>query len=391
MNPRSAARRSAAILLALLVALPLSAQSPAPSGTDSPAPPPPPSQPTNLARGFNGATTLIWDRLTNSFIPMPALSAVVDDDVASGWTPPTGQTRLLIVLTHQADLASLSLYAPGAAGTYAVSTAPSAEAVGRNELTPLAAQLDIATATTTNLVGNDVRYVMIELNLARTAPLRGVQIIGSPRADSAGVTAVVAPGSNDAASENKDRGELAEVNFALKAIGAESQHSDAMIDGDTATSAPLVPEPSGRASALIRLANSVEVDRVALAVGRAVGQVAIYANDGTDDARLISTIRLDGTIETISVETPGIRATFVRIEWTPADGSSSLDLQEVGVFAQARVARSEPLAGGAIVVEVMPVFGVSPPLPPPSVNVRRDADVVVVPPTTTPPPRPVSL
>lgn len=354
-----------------------------------------PKDPINLARGFSGAGAFIWDERSRTFVPNTALAAVIDDDVASGWVPPTGKTTLLVQLSQDADLSTVTIYAPGAAGRYSLSVAENAEALANGQTSAVGRNLDLSLVNNTRLDGASAKYLLIELDVTKTAPLRGVQVIGMPHAAPTSTTSVVAPKAGADDSETKQQGEVAEVNFALKAIGGSTpvnpDAANALIDGDTATASNLAPRTK---DTLIRLASAVEIDRVALAVGKAVGEVAIFANDGEGhDIRDIGVVKLDGKTETVSLDTPGIRAEFVRLEWTPKEGNADLVVKEVGVFAQARVSRAEPPPGSnAVVVQIMPMFNVgTPSLPSPTSVARSLPTTTPAPPVQLPQPRPVSL
>lgn len=352
-------------------------------------------EPMNLARGFSGAGAFMWDERTRSYVPNTGLAAVIDDDVASGWTPPTGKTTLLIQLSQDADLSGVSLYAPGATGRYSISLAENADALAGGQLTASARNLDLSQVNNTRLDRVSAKYLVIELEVTKAAPLRGVQVIGLPHAAPTSATSVVAPKAGAEENESKEQGEVAEVNFALKAVGGTTpinpEAANALIDGDTATASALPPNTR---DTIIRLASAVEVDRIALAVGKAVGQVAIFVSDGEGhDIRDVGVVKLDGKAEAVSLDTPGIRAEFVRLQWTPSEGNGDLVVKEVGVFAQARIARTEPPPGSAtVVVSVMPVFSSgTPSLPSPASVARALPAAPPAPPVQLPTPRAVSL
>lgn len=393
MNPVLRSASLAATFALLVVTRSLAQES---TATSTPTPPPaPPKEPMNLARGFSGAGAFILDQRTRSFIANTGLAAVIDDDVASGWTPPTGKTTLLIQLSQEADVSGVRLYAPGAVGNYSLSVAESADAVANGQTTPIAQGIDLSQVNSTRIATTSAKYLVIEMEVAKSAPLRSVQAIGIPHESPTSSTAVVAPKAGADENESNERGEVAEVNFALKAVGGSTpvnpEEANALIDGDTATSSPL---PANTKNTLIRLASAVEIDRIAIAVGKAVGQIALFANDGEgNDIRDIGVMKLDGKAEAVTIDTPGIRAEFVRLQWTPEAGSADLIVKEVGVFAQARVTRSEPPPGSStIVVQVMPVFNSSTPsLPSPATIARATPTAPSPPPAVPPDPRPVSF
>lgn len=330
-----------------------------------------PSTPTNMARGFSGAGAYLWDERARAFVAMPALASVIDDDVTSGWTPAKGKTKLLIQLQQDADISAFTLFAPGAEGSYTIEVAEDQAALANGDTRKLASGVDLGTANRVGLPSTNAKFLIIELDVVTPAPVRGVQVLGLPLAGSNANIAVVAPKSDDDKG-NKDKGEVVEVNFALSAVGGattvKTEESSKLIDGDTATASRL---PAAAKDAVIQLASSVAIDRIALAVGRAEGQVTVFVNDGKgNDLREIGVVRMDGKSDTLSIETPGIRAEFVRLEWQPSSGSGDLVVKEVGIFAQARVTRSEPPPNTSIAtlpVFVMPAAAPPPaPLPPPA-------------------------
>lgn len=331
----------------------------------------------NVARGFSGAGAFIWDERTGHFVALPALGAVIDDDVTSGWTPASGKTRLLIQLQQPAEIAEFSLYAPGAEGAYSVQIAEDADALASGRITRVAANAELGSLNKTPLPAAKARYVLVDLDVVKTAPLRGMQVMGAPQAGTTANVAVVSPKAGGDDKGNKGQGETAEVNFALKAAGAATLANPAednkLIDGDTATTTRL---PANKKDAIIRLASSVEIDRIALAVGRAEGTITIFVTDAEGhDLRELGRTTLDGRQEAISLDTAGVRAEFVRIEWTPAAGAGDLVVKEVGIFAQAVVTRSEPPPNVAAV----------------TLPIQVSAPAAVAPPATTPPPEPVPV
>ncbi len=343
-----------------------------------------PSQnPSNMARGFSGAGAFIWDDKTQSFVAQPALAAVIDDDVTSGWTPPSGKTRMLIQLQQDADISSFTLFAPGAEGTYSLQLADSLDALTSGQTKPLASGVELGSQNKTTIPNSTAKYLVVEMDVAKAAPIRGVQVLGLPRAGSSANIAVVSPKADGDDKGNKDSGEVVEVNFALRDAGGATplnpDDANRLIDGDTATTSAL---PAGKKDAVIRLASSVEIDRVALAVGKAEGKVSIFVTDGNgNDVRELGTVNLDGRSEAISVPTSGIRAEFVRIEWTPTAGSGDLVIKEVGIFAQARVTRTEPPPNTTIAT--LPMQVTLPPLAPPAPPTPPPAPVEVVRATST--------
>jgi hypothetical protein len=332
--------------------------------------------PTNMARGFSGAGAYLWDDRARAFVALPALASVIDDDVTSGWTPAKGKTKLLIQLQQDADVSAFTLFAPGAEGSYSIEIAEDQNALASGETKKLASGVDLGTANRVAMPATNAKFLIIEMDVVTPAPVRGVQVLGLPLAGSKATIAVVAPKSDDDKG-NKDKGEVVEVNFALTAVGGattvQTEESNKLIDGDTATASKL---PAGSKDAVIRLASSVAIDRIALAVGRAEGSVTVFVNDGKgNDLREIGVVKMDGKSDTLSIETPGIRAEFVRLEWQPSSGSSDLVIKEVGVFAQARVTRSEPPPNAS--VATLPVF-VMPPAAPPPVALPPPEPVAVV-------------
>jgi hypothetical protein len=340
--------------------------------------PVPNQNPTNMARGFSGAGAFIWDEKTQSFVAQPALAAVIDDDVTSGWTPPSGKTRMLIQLQQDSDISSFTLFAPGSEGTYSLQVADSLEALTSGQTKPLASGVNMGAQNKTTIPSSAAKYLIVEMDVVKAAPIRGVQVLGLPRAGSTANIAVVSPKADGDDKGNKDSGEVVEVNFALRDAGGATplnpDDANRLIDGDTATTSSL---PAGKKDAVIRLASSVEIDRVALAVGKAEGKVSIFVTDGNgNDVRELGTVTLDGRSEAISLPTSGIRAEFVRIEWTPSAGSSDLVIKEVGIFAQARVTRTEPPPNTTIAT--LPMQVTLPSLPPPAPPTPPPAPVEVV-------------
>ncbi len=354
---RAATRRL--ILLAslswILISL-ASAQDPAP--LSAPAP-----QIDNFARGFSGASILVQDRRSGNYVPDISLNSVIDDDVASGWTPPTGRSRLLITLTQAANLEAITLYAPDAVGTYSVSTAVSLDDIANDRTAPITRNIDLREGERTPLLADSSSYLAIELNVTQSAPLRGLKVGGKPVGDPT-TTTVVSPANTAESEETAQQGEVAEVNFALKALGGAvageqvDEFVEALIDGDTGTASEMVSAERASVSTTIHLASAVDIDRVTLAVGFATGTLSIFTSDESGAAgRLLASTTLDGTREAFSFETDGVRAEFVQLVWEPQNPGDPLQVKEVGVFALARVERTVPPGGsGPVVVTVVPTF-----------------------------------
>lgn len=353
--------------------------------------------PSNLSRLLAGSRIQVVDATTGLTISPPGLVSTIDDDVASGWTPPVGKTVVLLTLPQEADISGFTLFAPGAAGSYKVEVLdqPGAES-GRqlfsNDIT------NPKSSTQTPAVG---RYLRIELDLTATAPIRSIDTIGKPKPGTDNMVSVISPVSGEQNSGSDGEGQLVEVNFAADALGAKvaegaNEGLSAMIDGDSATSGTIVINASNEERPLIELAAAVEVSRVSLSFAEAEGQVTFIATDSENpNGRVLGQATLDGTGKTLTLDVGGISAQNISIKWEPSNGSS-LVVGEVGVFAMARVRRervnddtnsrfvvlpanspaSAPAAPSAPVAPVAPVT------PPPRPEIQ--------PPIILPPPEPVS-
>lgn len=322
---------------------------------------PPGSLEHNFARGFSGARALVQAGPGGEFIPNAMLNSIIDDDVASGWTPPVGKTRVLIKLSQLADLKSLTLYAPDSKGSYSVYIANTQEEVDDEDLRLVSEGVDLNSGEQTALPDSPAMYVVLEFNVLESAPIRNIQMSGVPSTGAIATTTVVSPAGSDPDSVSEE-GEVAEVNFALKALGGElteserTKNTDSLIDGDTSTSTSLGPDENGKIGTTVKLASAVDVDRITLALGKAKGQVTVYssAEDGTT-GRVLFTSSIDGSSETLSFDIEGIRAEFIHLDWQPDEPGTPLVVKEVGIFALARVQQVAvpPGQSGQIVLNSM--------------------------------------
>ncbi len=307
-------------------------------------------KPVNLTRLLGGAKIQMIDPDNGSVIPRAGISAAIDDDVSSGWTPPVGKTLLLISLPQEADLNSFSLFAPGAEGSFGVhmlSSPDEALQAAASGKPAFSGNFGDASAPAGSPATG--RYMLIELDLTATAPLRSFDSIGVPKPGPGSVVSVVSPVSGEQNAGSSKDGEIMEVNFAAESLGGKiADDADpalkAVIDGDNATKGSVVIAANKPEQGLIQLAAAVEVKHVSLSFEEAKGKVTFVATDDEHpNGRVIGEAQLDGTSKTLTIDVPGITAQGVSILWEPTDGSP-LVVGEIGVFALARV-RREPLPG----------------------------------------------
>jgi hypothetical protein len=362
-------------------------------------PTPPVTQEHNFARGFSGARALVQEGPRGGYIPNATLNSIIDDDVASGWTPPVGKTRVLLQLSQLADLKSLTLYAPGAEGSYSVYIANTLEEVEDEDLKLVSEDVDLESGEQTKLPNTPALYVVLEFNVVGSAPIRNIMMSGVPSTGAIATTTVVSPASGSDSESVDQEGEVVEVNFALKSLGGEltksesALASDNLIDGDTSTATTLGPDENGKIGTTVRLASAVDVDRITLAIGDATGQITVYssAEDGTT-GRALFTAQVDGSTGTLSFDVGGIPAEFIRLDWQPDEPGTPLVVKEVGIFALARVQQVAVAPGqsGKIVLNSMTSSS-----PPTTVQIPLDSGAALGSspqlPTSTPiEPRPVS-
>ena len=310
---------------------------------------------------------------------------------------------MLVRLSQLADLKALTLFAPEATGTYSVYAANSVEEVESDEMTLLAENIDLQSETQTSLAREASLFVVLELDVFVSAPVRNLQITGTPNSGGVAMTTVVSPASGSDSESTSAKGDVAEVNFALKSLGGElsendkGKFTDALLDGDTSTSTLLSPDSEGKTSTTIRLASAIDVDRVSVAIGSAQGKITAYSSgeDG-QPGRVLFSADVDGNAKTLSFDVPGVRSEFVQLVWEPTVPGTPLSVQEVGIFALARIERQPAAPGqGSKVVVNSPSspnsLSSAGSAPPPSISIE-------LPPTSSSPlpspgpiePRPVS-
>lgn len=362
---------AALVVVGGLVAGPIQAQPASPSTASVSSA----GKPVNLSRLLGGATVQGINAQLGTLTSVAGLSAAIDDDASSGWAPPVGKTLLLLSFPQDADVSAVTVFAPGAKGSYSLSVASTLEAAldPASRTTLLSADFD--THNNSQAIPDvRARFIVLELDVTESAPIRSIDVVGRPATTTAGQVTVVTPQSAEQ-NAGKNEGQIAEVNFAATTLGAKvatpgDEPFDVIIDGDTGTATELRPTGGKPATAGIHLAAAVEVDRISLAFTEAVGTVSFLATASeSPDGRLLGEVKLDGTSRTLTLETPGISAESITVVWTPADGNSPLTVAELGVFALARIVRTAPEPDGSSSVSVQPVFSSGPgwtPLPPPS-------------------------
>ncbi len=340
----------------------------------------------NLSRLLGGASVQAIDLKTGLVSPISGMSASIDDDASSGWTPPVGKTSLLLSFPADATISSFTLFAPGAQGRYSLSIAPNQAAITDPDLrTPvLSSAFGVDSAQSVSNV--KAKLMVLELDVTEAAPICSIDVVGRPDGQPSGQLKVVAPEAGEQ-NAGKSTGQVAEVNFAANELGAKVAGSNAglgsIIDGDTGTSTTLTPVNGKPASASINLAATIDLERVSLAFAEAVGTVSFISTDGsTPDGRLLGEVKLDGKTKTLAIETPGVSAESITILWAPADGSTPLVVSELGAFAMARIVRTSPDPDGSTNITVQPVHSITPPPSTPPVT----PPVPVKPPADTPPP-----
>ncbi len=349
------------------------------------------TEPANLSRLLGGAKIQLLNPSTGEIVPQAGITAIIDDDVSSGWTPNVGKSLVLVSLPQNADLSSLALFAPGAEGSYKVHVVSSPD----EALKSIGGKPDfsgnISDGSATGKGSAQGQFLVIELDLTATAPIRSFDAIGVPKPGGDNFVSVVSPVSGEQNSGSNKDGEIVEVNFAAEALGAKvSDKADpglnAVIDGDTSTSGSIVINAEQKEQSLIDLAAAVEVKHVSLSFAEAKGKVTFLATDPDNPkGRVIGEATLDGTAKTLTIDVPGISAQGISIVWESSDGSP-LVVGELGVFALARVRRERVADDSSsrfrldIQSDNTPVGRPSPPIdyqPP-------------VPPVIIPPPTPVS-
>lgn len=368
---------NAAVLLVAATSIDLHAQA------ETPVASAPVVKPLNLSRLLGGANVSALNEETGLITPVSGMTAVIDDDAASGWTPPVGKTVLVIALPAETDLSSFTLFAPGAVGEYTLSVVSSPEAARDPSARTKVLSSSLGQETTQAVPDMPARFVVIELNVVESAPIRSIDVVGRPRGNLANQFTVVVPDSSKEQNAGKSDGKLAEVNFAADALGAKVVNAtndsvSSLIDGDTGTTTTLKTSESGSASTSITLAAAVSVDRLSLAFEQAKGTVKFIATSAeSPEGRVLGEVKLDGTSKTLTVETAGVSAQSITVVWTPTDGVSPLVVSEVGAFALARVERSMPSLDPSVPAPRVRVE--TPPLAPPPAS----------PPTPTPTPTPL--
>lgn len=360
--------------------------------TPPPAGSAPVAKPVNLSRLMGGATVQLINAQMHTAAPVSGLTAAIDDDPSSGWAPPVGKSALLLTFAQDADVNSITLFAPGAKGSYSISVAPSLEAAMDPAGRKPALTSSLGNNSSQSIANVRSRYMVVELDVTESALIRSIDVVGRPTSP-AGKVSVVAPKDGEE-NTGKEKGQLAEVNFAADSLGAKVENDKTgglqpLIDGDTGTTTALAPANGKPATVSIQLAAAINVDRLSLAFEAAEGTVSFLASDSDSaDSRLLGEVKLDGKGKTLTIETGGINADAITIKWQPASGDAPLVVSEVGVFAIARVVRTAPEPDGSSNVSVQPV--VTPkgtPPPPPSTPPGKPKDV---PPPILPPPAQVS-
>ncbi len=350
---------------------------------------------SNLSRLLAGTKIERIDPLTGAVVPTPGLSSVIDDDVSSGWTPPTGRTLLMVTLPETSDLSNFNLFAPGAEGGFSAFAAPETGDPLQALSGPPAFSGKVGEKSE-KPAGNPPqgRRLVIELDLTSTAPLRSVDAVGRPAQTGAENRTVVSPASGEQNAGQDGEGELAEVNFAALNLGAVPAGAAgaalrSLIDGDTATSSTIANDPGQDSRVVFNLAAAIEVKRVSLAFEEVVGTVRFFASDPDNpEGRLIGEGALDGSGKTLTLEAPGITAESVTIEWKPTVPGTPLVVSELGVFAMARITRTRETPDSAVTITVQPAPASPPPMmPPPAPSVQQQS---AVPPAILPPAMPVS-
>lgn len=342
----------------------------------------------NLSRLMGGATVQLINTQTGAAAPVPGLTAAIDDDASSGWAPPVGKSALLLTFPQEADVSSLTLFAPGAKGSYTVSVASSPETALDPKGRKAALSSSLESNTSQTLTGVRSRYMVVELDVTESALIRSIDVVGRPTT-TAGKVSVVAPKDGEQ-NAGKDAGQLAEVNFAADSLGAKIPNDKTgglqpLIDGDTGTTTSLVSANGKPATVSIELAAAINVDRLSLAFEAAAGTVSFLASEAdSSDSRLLGEVKLDGTSKTLTIETGGINADSITIKWQPAEGGGPLVVSEVGVFALARIVRTAPEPDGSSNVSVQPVVPPKsgPQTPPPAPPTKpKDVPPPILPPS----------
>jgi hypothetical protein len=137
--------------------------------------------PKNLARHHLGASLLVSDEATKSFIATEAAAAWLDDDVSTGWPPLPGHHFYLLSLPEPQMLSNFCISARAPSGTVSLYAGDELVKPDAKSWVPLTKNLPLDSINDKRLsrpFNRLAKYLLIETNITDSGPWYGVYAYG---------------------------------------------------------------------------------------------------------------------------------------------------------------------------------------------------------------------
>ena len=139
----------------------------------------------NLARLHLGATLLSFDEKSRTYNPTEATPTWLDDDEATGWTPPTGKRYYLLALAEPTIINHIALSATDAEGTITLYSGDERATPDSSTWRSIASGLSVEALNEKINSGAYSRYgrfLLIETDLKKSGPWWSLYVYGTEKA-----------------------------------------------------------------------------------------------------------------------------------------------------------------------------------------------------------------
>jgi hypothetical protein len=328
--------------------------------------------PKNLARQHLGANLFIFNAATQTYVPTEAAAAWLDDDVTTGWPALAGKQHYLIALPEPELLSNFSISTRPSAGTVSIYAGDEPAAPGAKSWTALRKDVAMNAINEKKLAqpfSRFAKYVLVETDIADPGPLYSLYLYGErsavdynlrKREAAIDSTAIFGKYVN-----NKTAFNLNGLYAQGRVTGTNSQDSyiplQQSIDDNPETGITLSGSTS-EAGEVIAYGSTQSVSRISLLTeGAPKGKLEFFAITEAPGAPAEAAVTpasipapgsiptaakplslegrtafismvLDGSTSRAAIDFPAVQASKLAVRWTPANGTDTLSIRELGSY-----------------------------------------------------------
>ena len=354
--------------------------------------------PKNLARQHLGANLFVFNAKNQAYVPTEAAAAWLDDDATTGWPALPGKQHYLLALPEPEFISNFSMSTQPSAGTVTLYAGDEPAIPGAKSWSPLTGPVAIDSVNEKKLASPFSRltkYVLIETNIGDPRPIFSLNLYGDKPASAYTLHKRAQPIDSHAIFGQYVNQKTA---FNLNGIYAQGRVTYANSpDGflswqkgidDNPESSVTIASSTQESGAVVQYGGPQTISRIALLTdSTAKGTLDFFlVNDAppavaeapADDAgavkasnttptsapetTLSKAVSLEGKTPTISlvldgsnpraaVDFPGVEASAMLVRWTPANGTDSIAIRELGSFGNLTLNDYEVGGNPAMVAE----------------------------------------